>query len=555
MGLMARDILYHGKFVVMYYGQDYMGTLQAYLGALFFNVFGPTVFALRFGVVLELTCFLVVMYILSCLLYTRLVGILSLALLSLGSSEMLHNHVFAGGGSNEVLLFGALLSLLAAHLALNASHTRPTPTRRRYASFACWGLLAGLAIWSDPLVLPFVVMPGVLILRYCWHERKSLAPFLVTLGFLIGFSPYLIFFATVPREQVTNRLLPFSAQLQLVHTPEKTPVVPLPIPEHTQQATQPASPILPGDQQALPFAPLALRLLGLVMVSLPALSGGMALCPIKPDDAWPLSWHSSPQLLQCSAIHGLWGLGLILLWGCAVWLTIRWLRTYRRQTRQQAPPDETMQRQASIRSARLTILVAAGLTTLIYGVSSVSTSPLLHPWNNARYLIALDIATPSLLIVLWEMLDILKGSPRFLRHFVAGVNVVTLLGVLVVLAQGTLTTLSLRATVQRANVQQSQLVAGLENQGIRRFYTDYWTCNRLVFVSQESLTCAVLDDRLQPSLDRIWSYRTLVYSDPRAAFVFPNNSSMLKAFIQRIAGHEQAFTHSVIGSYVVYWPV
>jgi predicted membrane-bound mannosyltransferase len=62
MGLMARDILYHGKFVVMYYGQDYMGTLQAYLSALFFNVFGPTVFTLRFGVVLELTCFLVVMY-------------------------------------------------------------------------------------------------------------------------------------------------------------------------------------------------------------------------------------------------------------------------------------------------------------------------------------------------------------------------------------------------------------------------------------------------------------------------------------------------------------
>ena len=558
MGLMARDILYHNKFVVMYYGQDYMGSLQAWLGALFFNLFGPTVFALRLGVVLELVFFLVAMYLLSCLLYSRLVGVISLLILSLGPSQVLFYHVFAGGGPNEVLLFGTLLSLLAAHLALTTHRQR----HRRYAGFALWGLLAGLALWSDPLVLPFVLMPGSLILVCCWHEYKSLVPFLITLCFLIGFSPYIIFFATIPREHVKNRIIPFSSQLQLVTTHEKIPTVPLPsLPPVSKQRQQPthsttqasATQYYSGDYgQIVPPPTLMRQLLGLIVVALPIRSGVMVLCPISPLEAWPLSWKSSTYVLQCSAIHAAWGLANILLWGIAVWLAIHWLFVYRRQAHQHTFVDGSMRHQATIHAARLMILAAAGLGLQLYGAS---TAPALVPWTSSRYLIALHIATPGLIIALWDIMNILKRHQLFLRGLALVVRYATLAIVLGVLIQGTLATLSGLGGTQRHNVQEARFITQLENQGIHRFYTDYWTCDRLAFESQERLTCAVLNGKLQPDLDRDWPYRAQVYSDPHAAFVFPKNSEQLKTFIQRIAGHEHAFESSEIEGYMVYRPV
>ena len=46
MGLMALHIAYHGEFPVFFYGQGYTGSLEAYLGAVFFYLLSPSVFAL-----------------------------------------------------------------------------------------------------------------------------------------------------------------------------------------------------------------------------------------------------------------------------------------------------------------------------------------------------------------------------------------------------------------------------------------------------------------------------------------------------------------------------
>src|ERR1700737_1153672 len=49
MGLMASHIAYQGGHPVFFYGQGYIGTLEAYLGALLFHLFGPSLFSLRLG--------------------------------------------------------------------------------------------------------------------------------------------------------------------------------------------------------------------------------------------------------------------------------------------------------------------------------------------------------------------------------------------------------------------------------------------------------------------------------------------------------------------------
>src|SRR5438105_1564918 len=51
MGIMARHIAYNGEHPIFYYGQSYMGTREAYLGAAFFRLFGASLFTLRLGLI------------------------------------------------------------------------------------------------------------------------------------------------------------------------------------------------------------------------------------------------------------------------------------------------------------------------------------------------------------------------------------------------------------------------------------------------------------------------------------------------------------------------
>ncbi len=60
MGLMALHIAYRGEYPVFFYGQNYMGALEAYIGALLFHLLGPSLFSLRLGLVFLFDLFLLV---------------------------------------------------------------------------------------------------------------------------------------------------------------------------------------------------------------------------------------------------------------------------------------------------------------------------------------------------------------------------------------------------------------------------------------------------------------------------------------------------------------
>ena len=70
MGIMAMHIAYNGEHPIFFYGQHYMGTLKAYLAAVFCPLLGASVFSLRLGSVLFFALFLANMYLLTSLLYT-----------------------------------------------------------------------------------------------------------------------------------------------------------------------------------------------------------------------------------------------------------------------------------------------------------------------------------------------------------------------------------------------------------------------------------------------------------------------------------------------------
>jgi hypothetical protein len=85
-------------------------------------------------------------------------------------------------------------------------------------------------------------------------------------------------------------------------------------------------------------------------------------------------------------------------------------------------------------------------------------------------------------------------------------------------------------------------------------YTDYWTCDRIAFQSKERIVCGVLDEHLQPGMNRYRPFYDAVRADAQAAYVFPLDSPQAAAFAAR-PDAAQGFRRMTFDRYVVYQPL
>jgi hypothetical protein len=239
MALAALHVAEGRHFPAYFYGQHYMGTLEAYLAAPLFIVAGPSLVALRLPLVPVYMLFGWLMFQLTRRLYTPWFAVAVVALLALGSHSVVHGQVFAGGGYPEIRPIGAGVVLLAVLLG--------TGCRRRLAACAGCGLLAGLAVWDDWLILPYVAAAALLLVAGCRRELLGRPGALLLGGALLGAAPAI---AHHLRAGVTGDSL--AAMLRLA---EGAP------------------------------APLADRLYGAVLLGVP-LGGG--LCAPGACEGWPL---------------------------------------------------------------------------------------------------------------------------------------------------------------------------------------------------------------------------------------------------------------------------
>jgi hypothetical protein len=161
MGLAALHIGQGRELPVFFYGQHYMGTLEAYLAAPLLRLFGTGTVLLRLPLLAIYAAFLFCMYRLTRRVYSPGLAVLTVGLLALGSDRILKNQLIAAGGYPELNLAGALLFLLAAFLALEVPG--PKSGRRRLAAVGAWGFVAGLCLWVDWLVLPYLAASAVVL--------------------------------------------------------------------------------------------------------------------------------------------------------------------------------------------------------------------------------------------------------------------------------------------------------------------------------------------------------------------------------------------------------
>jgi hypothetical protein len=509
MGIMALHIAYRGERPFLFYGQNYMGSLEAYLGAFYFHLLGgPSLFALRLGVITLTTLFFLSTYFLASLLYSRHVALVTLALLSLGSIPVFTREMIATGGSTQTLLFGSLAFLLSTKLALTyRSGTIARTKLMRFLSYGLWGVVVGLGVWSDMVVLPFFALAALLLVVYCWFELLLWGWPALLGGFLLGAWPLIEYNRQTAPGQDSLTIL-----LGLFHG-------------STVQAPHTLQGILHGIKAT-------------VLVSIPTATGS-PFCPVM-----ELPWlgDNSPHSFACTVAHAGWGLGYLALLGVALFVTMRalWRAWHGGQSSER------------IRCvAQLALLGGAVLAIVAYATSS---GPQGWPGFHARYLVGLLIVTPAILAPLWNAASVINSQKTRIERIASNTSRVVLAIIGIVFLIGTAMLLSEVPAAQTAYQRQTDLIAQLEHIGATHFYTDYWSCDQLVFQSDEHIICVVVDNNLQPSHNRDPRYIPLVQNDPYAAYVFPLHTAQLAAIERDVAFAPQLYRHFAFDGYEVYEP-
>ncbi|WP_167544596.1 DUF423 domain-containing protein [Micromonospora chersina] len=540
MGLAALHIARGEDFPVWFYGQAYMGTLEAYLAAPLVALAGPSVLVLRLPTLALYALFLA----LSWRLTRRLGGdrwfaLLVVGFLALGSDRVVKNQLIAGGGYPELNPAGVALALLTVSLCAGVPGSR-LPCRAaaagaaaagaaaagaavRLPRWAGWGLVSGLLLWADPLILPFVLALGAVLAGRRRRELIGRAGAVLAAGLLLGAAPMLL-------DSLRHGRDPLAAVLT-------------------------AS----GADTAATWSE---RLYGGLVLGPPM---AMGFCSPGHCAGWQLWW--APAFVV-----------LLLLAAITAWRTLRRplppadLGHFPFAANDNFPrsgddPAGATGRRVSA-AVRLALLAGAAAVLAAYTASSAAGRT---PVESARYLSVLAVATPALLWPLWtaarraglwpsprhrdeaagpelpgvRQVSELTGSDhpgarqigglelihresggRMRTLAAGGVAVAVLAGML---GTGAVATAGAIGGVPATHAEADRhraLVDTLGALGVRHVRAGYWTCNRLTFASGEDVRCAVVDDELRPGFDRLPAYRRAVDADPDAAWVAPAGSPL-----------------------------
>lgn len=518
MGIMARHIAYKGEWPIYFYGQYYMGVIQAYLGAVLFHIIGPSLFSLRLGLVILNVIFLVCMYLLTRTLYSRSFALFIVALLAFGSYYMLQYQLHVYGGYPETLVFGTVLLFSSSCLAITSSPLFSwKQLGRRLPLYAIWGCVVGLGLWSSSLILPLIAVSGFLILLFCWRELLRVVPLLcILLSLGLGSIPLIAYnisatpgndsWSVMTKLQAGgSRQEPHTFYFFLSHMKETT------------------------------------------LVSIPTITGS-PFCPVSEESA--LGDPNSPHSSLCTLVHASWGGGYLLLFACALIFALWSLWMIWRKANKQ-PQDLELRRELARCTARVLLQISALMVLYLFVTSNAPTS---WPGVEARYLIGLWLAWPVVLWPLWRLASPAFAQLKTIKRFSKIASVALLFGLLCMFVCGTALVLADAPRAQADDARYLSLTQHLTGLHISHIYTDYWTCNKLAFLSQEQVICAVETGNLNPTHNRVPGYLVTVKADHSSAYVYGIHDQY-RGVLKLVAKNPSHYRRYVFDGYVVYQPV
>ncbi|WP_201360703.1 ArnT family glycosyltransferase [Dictyobacter formicarum] len=503
MGLIGMHIR-QGKHPVIYYDQDYMGVLQAYLGAVFFTLFGRSVFTLRLGMVTLFVGFLLSMYLLIRQLYARRFALFIVAIFSFGSAAMLSRQLIAIGGYPETVFFATLSLALGLRLALTTPDGELWQRARRYGLFFLWGITVSLGIWSNTLILPWVACSSLLLL-FSWRELIFKAAMVAVIaGLLVGGAPLIVYNIHAPIHHDTISVL----LSQLGHAP---------LTLHTLKA----------------------QFQNTFTISLPIMSGS-PIC-YKSEYSflqyWGFGnyWHS-----YCATTNSIWSTGFIILTatatGMACWTLAKHFFPLHLHTLSAKERSVLI-----INCARLILILGIVATILPYLRSS---SVLSGPGQNARYLIGVWIGLPALVWPLWSganyYIRTVATHPAGLPGKIGAAFCLSSLALLLFISMyGSYRTLLQVPVAQEAMHNEQELIQSLQSHKLHHLYADYWICYRINFEMGPSVNCASAHYEyprrrvFDYSNNKYAPYLKAVLSDPYATYLLNQNNKVALLAVEK----------------------
>lgn len=206
VALMARHIL-QGERPIFFYGQSYMGSLDAFLVAGGFRLFGEEVWVIRgLQTLLYLGTVLTTGYLSFLISNSPKISSLAMLLMAIPNINVTLYTTVSLGGYGEMLLIGNLILIVAVKIADRMARNDQAGMEGLWILF---GFLIGFGFW----VFGFVLVYGIPAFIYlCWYARKVKATrdqrkgilvshrliglkalALVFAGILVGASPCLVY--------------------------------------------------------------------------------------------------------------------------------------------------------------------------------------------------------------------------------------------------------------------------------------------------------------------------------------------------------------------------
>ena len=210
VALMARHIL-GGERPVFFYGQAYMGSLDAWLVAAGFALFGQHVWVIR---LIQILLYLLVIWTAAMLgekIYgSSQVGDLAALFLAVPAVNVTLYTTVSLGGYTEALLLGNLLLLLTIWMDSQIQSNRQI----KIWPFFAWGFLSGLGLWAFGLTLIYSLTSGIyLFLSFYHHQiirRREIhwlsILFAIVIGGCLGAGPWFGFAANHGVGQLLSEL-------------------------------------------------------------------------------------------------------------------------------------------------------------------------------------------------------------------------------------------------------------------------------------------------------------------------------------------------------------
>lgn len=499
VALMARHIL-QGERPVFFYGQTYMGSLDAFLVAGGFAIFGEQVWVIRLvQAVLYLGTLWTTFLLGKAIFGSPHSGMIAVLLLAVPAVNMVLYTTASLGGYGEALLLGNLILYYAVRIVNNNSFfsvdIQPFQFNFTSSTFSImtlvflWALFSGLGLWALAITLVYTLPAfGLILVRY-WQNR-ALIPwrssagliFLGLVGFAIGAFP------------LWNYAFHHGIAEMFFETGGG--VVNISQSPYLEQV----------------FG----RLLNFVLL------GGTAALGMRPP--WEVRWLALPLIPF-----------ILLFWAAVVYLTVHKLRSLDR-----------LERQLS--------------WMLIAMIGVLAGAFILTPFGNdpsGRYF--LPLALPMALFAG----DTIRTYPfpkeiwRWAAvFFVMAFNGIGIIQCALRLPPGITTQFDLNTVVDHRFDQQ--LIDFLNTQGETRGFSNYWVAYPLAFLSQERLIFVPrlpyhLDLSYTPRDDRYAPYDQLVEASSKVAYITINRGP-LDALLRSAFSHAGVrWDEKLIGDYRIYY--